>query len=42
MSLSAATKQLLGVEYYVRVGPLWTFNGRLLSEMYEETYGDGE
>jgi hypothetical protein len=42
MSLGAATKQLLGVEYSVRGGPFWTFNGRLLSEIYDETYGDGE
>jgi hypothetical protein len=42
ISLSAATRQVLGIEHYVQPGPFWTYNGRRLSEIYEETYGDGE
>ncbi|ARN79971.1 GIY-YIG nuclease family protein [Methylocystis bryophila] len=38
MSLTAATKKLLGLPYSVAPGPHWTFNGRLLREIYDETY----
>jgi hypothetical protein len=38
LSLSAATQQVLKVDYAVRPAPFWRFNGRLLSEIYEETY----
>ena len=37
-SLSAATRSLLGTDYYVAPGPYWTFNGRSLREIYDETY----
>ena len=40
MSLSAATAQVLQVDYPVAPGPHWTFNGKRLSDIYEETYGD--
>ena len=40
MSLTAATTKALDLDYAVRPGPRWTFNGRLLSEIYDETYGD--
>jgi hypothetical protein len=42
MSLTAATRQLLGLEYNVKPGRFWTFEGRSLSEIYEDTYGDDE
>jgi hypothetical protein len=42
MSLSAATKQALVLDYNVAPGPYWTFNGKLLSEIYEATYIDIE
>ena len=38
MSLSAATRVLLGTEYNVAPGPYWTFNGRSLRDIYDETY----
>lgn len=38
MSLTAATRLLLGTEYSVAPAPYWTFNGRLLADIYEETY----
>jgi hypothetical protein len=38
MSLTAATRKLLGLSYSVQPGPHWTFNGRSLREIYNETY----
>lgn len=38
ISLSAATRELLGTPYNVAPGPYWTFNGRPLQDIYEETY----
>ena len=40
MSLTAATSQVLGVDYGVAPSPQWTFNGRVLREIYDETYGE--
>lgn len=42
MSLTAATRQALALEYSVAPGPHWTFDGKLLGEIYEATYGDVE
>jgi hypothetical protein len=42
LSLSAATRQVLGTDYSVQPGPHWTYKGRLVSDIYEDTYGDGE
>ena len=39
MSLTAATRQLLGVEYSVAPGPYWTYDGKLLRAIHDETYG---
>ena len=38
MSLTAATRTLLGFDYSVQPGPYWTFNGRSLRDIYNETY----
>ena len=38
MSLSAATKELLGLDYPVAPGPYWAFQGKPLQEIYNETY----
>ena len=38
LSLSAATQQVLHLEYAIRPAPAWRYQGRLLSELYEETY----
>ena len=38
MSLTAATRILLGLDYSVQPSPYWTFNGRPLLELYNETY----
>jgi len=38
MSLTAATRILLGLDYSVQPSPYWTFNGRPLHELYNETY----
>ena len=42
MSLTAATRHVLGVEHDVAPGPFWTFNGKRLRDIYEETYSDAE
>ena len=42
MSLSAATRQVLGIEYSVAPGPHWTYNGMRLKDIYNETYGEAE
>lgn len=40
MSLTAATRLVLGIEYDVAPGPFWTFRGKRISDIYEETYGN--
>jgi hypothetical protein len=42
LSLTAATRQVLGTDYSVQPGPHWTYKGRLVSDIYEETYGEDE
>jgi len=38
MSLTAATRIILGIEHSVQPSPYWTFNGRSLRDIYNETY----
>jgi hypothetical protein len=38
VSLTAATRTMLGLDYSVQPTPYWTFQGRLLREIYSETY----
>jgi len=38
LSLTALTKRLLQSERAVRPSPYWLYNGRKLSEIYDETY----
>jgi hypothetical protein len=40
MSLTAATRQVLQLEYDVQPAPRWAYQGKSLQELYEETYGD--
>lgn len=40
MSLTAATRQMLGNDYQVAPGPYWSFNGRTIRDIYEDTYPD--
>jgi hypothetical protein len=42
MSLTAATRQVLQLDYSVQPGPHWTYNGKLIRDIYEETYGETE
>ncbi|PZD75303.1 hypothetical protein C1752_00015 [Acaryochloris thomasi RCC1774] len=37
-SLSAATKEMLGLDYSVKPTPHWSFSGKNLQEIYNETY----
>ena len=41
-SLTAATRELLGLQHDVQPTPYWTFNGKNLWEIYNETYVIGE
>jgi hypothetical protein len=38
MSLTAATKELMQAEYSVWPAPHWSYNGKTIKEIYEETY----
>lgn len=38
LSLTAATRQLLQLEYSVQPGPYWTYEGKSLRDIYNETY----
>ena len=38
MSLTAATRQVLGLPYSVAPGPYWQHEGRLVSDIYDQTY----
>jgi len=38
MSLTAATRELLDIDYSVAPNPYWTFNGKSLRDIYDETY----
>ena len=40
MSLTAATRVALHLEYSVAPGRHWTFKGKLLNDIYEETYSN--
>ncbi len=38
LSLTAATRQLLHLEYSVAPAPYWSYDGKRLNEIYNETY----
>jgi hypothetical protein len=40
MSLTAATRNLMDIDYSVQPTPHWTFNGKLLKDIYDETFSD--
>ncbi|MFZ5699555.1 MAG: GIY-YIG nuclease family protein [Pseudomonadota bacterium] len=42
MSLTAATREVMNLDYSVAPGPHWMYKGKLLREIYNETYGDSE
>ena len=39
LSLTAATRKVLNIDYSVAPSPYWSFEGRLLQDIYNETYG---
>lgn len=41
-SLSSVTQELLGLDYNVQPTPYWTYNGRSLNDIYNETYTNEE
>jgi hypothetical protein len=40
MSLTAATRQVLQLDYSVQPSPHWAYQGKSLQDLYEETYGN--
>ena len=40
MTLTAATRKVMDIDYSVQPSPHWTFNGKLLKDIYNETYSD--
>lgn len=38
ISLTTATRQILGLDYSVQPSPHWTYQGKLLRDLYNETY----
>jgi hypothetical protein len=41
-SLTAATKEIMGLDYSVQPAPHWTYEGKTLKKIYEDTYSDDE
>lgn len=39
-SLTSVTQELLGLDYSVQPTPYWTYNGKSLSDIYNETYSN--
>jgi len=39
MSLTAATRKVLNIDYNVAPSPYWSFDGQLLQEIHNNTYG---
>lgn len=42
LGLSVATARVMGTDYNLNPGPYWTYEGRTISEIYNETYGDSD
>lgn len=42
MSLTAATREAMQLDYTVAPGPFWTYQGRTIHDYYEEVYGNAE
>jgi hypothetical protein len=40
MTLTAVTREVLNLDYSVQPSPHWTYEGRLLKDIYDETYSD--
>lgn len=38
LSLTAATREVLNLEYSVQPNPYWSYNGKILREIYNEVY----
>ena len=42
MGLSVATARVMGTDYNLNPGPYWSYEGRTISEIYNETYASGD
>jgi Meiotically up-regulated gene 113 len=40
MTLTAVTRELMGIDYSVQPSPHWTYEGKLLKDIYESVYSD--
>ncbi len=41
-SLTAATRDIMGIDYSVQPAPYWSYDGKILKEIYNETYATEE
>ena len=42
MGLSVATARVMGMDYNLNPGPYWTYEGKTIREIYNETYSDSD
>lgn len=42
ISLTAATREVMGLDYSIQPSPKWKYQGKLLKDLYEEYYSDDE
>ena len=42
IGLSVATARVMGTDYNLNPGPYWTYEGRTISQIYNQTYGDSD
>ena len=42
MSLTAATREAMQLDYTVAPGPFWSYQGRTIHDFYEDAYGNAE
>jgi hypothetical protein len=42
VGLSVATRLVMGTDYNLNPGPYWNFDGKTISEIYNDTYGTND
>ena len=42
MSLTAATREVLGLDYSIQPSPKWKYQGKLLKDIYDDYYSDDD
>jgi hypothetical protein len=41
-SLTGVTREVMGLDYSVQPAPHWTYEGRVLTDIYNDTYAQGD